>query len=451
MKYTASDLADWWDGTAEEYWQQQDDFIIDAYQLGNAHPVFVFAHWFGQYVGSVPRRVPLAIAGGLADVLRLGNDLSFDSAGDAAKGVALNLLRVLSVLQPATGYIKKEIRHKGLLALAELAKITGKPKAPCQFTAFNNLVSFLKGAPVQHFADLRDIIAVGGSAKQGMYIKELLEHPTIIRLVTREGIKWKTLHAAKTIDDVIAAAKQSDSMVRFTFKWIDGTGKKAAHAVVAVRDLKGNIRIVDYVQGKTAAPGGMGYASWAEMVEARVATWGQGLRSSQLSTNVNDLPAEFTSTFIQIVHLADDTVTLALPVAMGIKWMRGGPDQSFDQAADSITKAAIEFFENRLRDKAPPRPEDLYSAPVRPPEMPSLMFTHTVEGPRIQEKDWLSNIAKKWYGDVLLWPVLFDFNKGPDFTNPNKMYVGQRVKVPFITDKTPAEIAEYRRRGYDWR
>ena len=52
---------------------------------------------------------------------------------------------------------------------------------------------------------------------------------------------------------------------------------------------------------------------------------------------------------------------------------------------------------------------------------------------------------------MLLWRILFDFNKGPDFTNQNKMYVGQRVKVPFIDKKTPAEIAVYRKRGLNWK
>jgi len=29
--------------------------------------------------------------------------------------------------------------------------------------------------------------------------------------------------------------------------------------------------------------------------------------------------------------------------------------------------------------------------------------------------------------------------------------VGQRIKVPFINDKTPAQLADYRKRGTNWR
>jgi len=63
-------------------------------------------------MGTAPNRGALAIAGGFADVLRLGNELTFDSAGGFAKGVALNVLRVLSVAQPLTAHPKNEFRYK---------------------------------------------------------------------------------------------------------------------------------------------------------------------------------------------------------------------------------------------------------------------------------------------------------------------------------------------------
>lgn len=126
---------------------------------------------------------------------------------------------------------------------------------------------------------------------------------------------------------------------------------------------------------------------------------------------------------------------VAVKVAMEIGFNPSVP-------SESIAKAFREHVANE---------ESLYPPPTQPPEMVSLMGTHTVEGPRIEKRDWLSSIAGEYYGDVLLWPILFDFNKGPDFTNQNKMYVGQRVKVPFIDDKTPEEIAEYRKRGLNWR
>ena len=148
-----------------------------------------------------------------------------------------------------------------------------------------------------------------------------------------------------------------------------------------------------------------------------------------------------------MLHLASDKFAFAVPVAVGIKWTKGGEYQNADETAPSVIDSATQYFERKYGKNGPPGPEALYPPPVRPPETVSVMGVHTVEGPSIKYEDWLSNIAKKWYGDMLLWPVLFDFNRGPDFSNPNKMYVGQRVKIPFINDKSQDEIKAYRKEG----
>jgi hypothetical protein len=104
-----------------------------------------------------------------------------------------------------------------------------------------------------------------------------------------------------------------------------------------------------------------------------------------------------------------------------------------------------------LGSKSPGGPESLYPPPTRPPETVSVMYTHTVEGPSVKQSDWLSSIAKKWYGDMLLWPIIFDFNRTAQFSNPNVIVVGQRIKVPFINNMTPAQLADYRKRGLNWK
>jgi hypothetical protein len=447
MGFTASDLADWWDKTAEEHWDKQDDYVIQMHNLGNAHPVIVFAAWFGDRIGTAPGRVPTAIAGGLADVLRLGHDMSFESPGAAAKGIALNLFRVLSILQPLAGGIKRELRHRGLLALTKLEEITNGPGGPCQYTAFNNIVSFLRGRPTQHFADVDDIIAVGGTKNDGMFIKDLLEHPSIVKVIGGNAITWRPVAGMNTIDDVINAARNTHNPIRFDIEWADDALNYKSHALVAIKDLKGNVRIIDYAAG---TPGRMGFKSWAELVAARKGSWGKGIEAANLRTDPGTPVGEFTSRIMQVLHFADGKFTFAIPVGIGIKWTRDGLNQSFNQAAPSIMQTALDFFEQKYKDKAPPRPEDLYPAPVRPPETVSVMGVHTIEGPGIQKKDWLSSIAGKYYGDVLLWPVLWDFNKGPDFTNPNKMYVGQRIKIPFIHEMPADEKKRYKQRGYNW-
>jgi LysM domain len=455
MEYTAANLADWWDATAEEYWQQQDDFIIQANQLGDAHPVIVLATWFNNFVATAPNRGALAVAGGLADVFRLGSDLTFDSVGGFVKGAVLEGLRLLTIAAPISGGFKKEIRHKALLALTKVEYPAGNPSSPCQYAAFNNILSFFKGNKDMMFVDVRDIAIFRGSDR-GIFLKNLLEHPLIVRVLANRGITFKPLSQIQTIQQAIDAARRSAGVIRFTFKFSSKPGGKpdTAHVVLAIKDLKGNVRIVDYADPKIAgnAVGGMGHASWAEFVAARrgLPGYGPGLDNAVLQTGNVDGPAEFVSDFVRLVHLADKTFTFAVPVGIGMKWVRDGKELSFEEAAPFITQSAIDFFDSKYGAKAPPRPEDLYPAPIRPPEMEAVMDVHEIKGPGIQKHDWLSSIAGKYYKDALLWPVLWDFNKSPDFANPNKMYVGQRIKIPFIHQKSADDIKRYRERGYKW-
>lgn len=95
-------------------------------------------------------------------------------------------------------------------------------------------------------------------------------------------------------------------------------------------------------------------------------------------------------------------------------------------------------------------PEELYSAPVRPPEMAATMFTHEI-GARIERKDWLSVISEKWYGDLLLWPIIFDFNRSAEFPHPKQMKPYMRIKVPFLPEMTKEQRIAVRQRGLNWK
>ena len=51
---------------------------------------------------------------------------------------------------------------------------------------------------------------------------------------------------------------------------------------------------------------------------------------------------------------------------------------------------------------------------------------HTVE-----KGDTLSKIAKKYYGDAMKYPVIFEANK-PMLTDPDKIYPGQSLRIPAL-------------------
>lgn len=62
----------------------------------------------------------------------------------------------------------------------------------------------------------------------------------------------------------------------------------------------------------------------------------------------------------------------------------------------------------------------------------------------------LSRIAMQWYGDVQLWPILFDANPhiGKDY---NRILPGQVLQIPDLSQLNPATIAQARQRHAEWR
>ena len=56
---------------------------------------------------------------------------------------------------------------------------------------------------------------------------------------------------------------------------------------------------------------------------------------------------------------------------------------------------------------------------------PEAQFHTVVKG------DYLSKIAKKYYGDAMKYPVIFEANK-PMLTDPDKIYPGQVLRIPSL-------------------
>lgn len=65
--------------------------------------------------------------------------------------------------------------------------------------------------------------------------------------------------------------------------------------------------------------------------------------------------------------------------------------------------------------------------------------------------DSLSAITGRLWGDVLLWPLLYDANKTTIGSNPNLIKVGQKLTVPNIKGLSPSQLDQARTRGRNWR
>ncbi len=72
---------------------------------------------------------------------------------------------------------------------------------------------------------------------------------------------------------------------------------------------------------------------------------------------------------------------------------------------------------------APAAPEAAGSAPPAPAE-------EKVEIYEIQSGDSLSLIAKRYYGDPMKYPRIYDANKAVIGDDPDKIFPGQKIRIP---------------------
>ncbi len=63
----------------------------------------------------------------------------------------------------------------------------------------------------------------------------------------------------------------------------------------------------------------------------------------------------------------------------------------------------------------------------------------------------LSLISGRYWGDVLLWPILYKANRQTVGPNPNLITVGMKLSVPNIKNYSSQELEQARAEGRNWR
>ncbi len=390
-KYNATDIADWFDAQEEKQWRLHDEWLIDTYVRGDTQ-MSVFGLWaYDRFVTGSQRSISF-VGLSVIDFLRLGNDFDFDSWWGIAKGTFLNLTRLATVVGPAGEMLGYGGRSAGMVATSQLKNIAGA-EGPCTFVAVNNVLSYLRGKTIQLFAAVEDIIAVSGA--NGAMDRELLLASEQVRsALAKYGVTWERLGGVRTIEEVLRAAQASDGPIVFGIKWIKD-GKEIAHAVTAVKDANGVVRLLDYVgKGEGVFKG---FGSFAEMGAARPG-WGSGF--SKLTLNCDATVMRFSSQYLKLLRFADGTFSFGVPAAMGLQWMRGATreDRLFN-----IAQSAWRFFESRLEDNVPtpPTPKQLPPAAEQAPAIPATpdpgakalgvapLAKQAHQAPRI---DWLTGV-----------------------------------------------------------
>ncbi|NOT48919.1 MAG: hypothetical protein HOP17_14365 [Acidobacteria bacterium] len=227
--FTASDLADWFDEQQQKRSDQQDEWLIQSQNLGDAHPFFVFCSWFGNRTSTAPNRLLDWLTGSVVDVLRLGSDIDTDSGWGIAKGAFLNITRLAVVAGPIGEALGIGSRWAGMVGTATLDGLKGV-SAPCRFVSVNNALSFVRGKRIQLFSTLDDLIGNVRPGKAGAnMVDEILKHPTVAPLIEKAGVVWKDIGNLPTLQHAFAKAKEVEGAVVVGVQWADRLGKTHAH------------------------------------------------------------------------------------------------------------------------------------------------------------------------------------------------------------------------------
>ncbi|MBK9154788.1 MAG: LysM peptidoglycan-binding domain-containing protein [Chloracidobacterium sp.] len=414
----AADFADWYDGELRQYADKAlTDFVHN-------NPGF-----FGVFVAGTAMSGFDAAGVFFVDLARLGAGVG----EGGAKGVFQDVLRVLSVTPVGKlAKVSKPIIGRIVRAIANVfrwRKIEGGLCVPI------SIGQALQETGQKVLVNLDDALAGMGRTKES-FDGAMAQGGKIVeikRALNEANAVFEELPArvAQSWDDIRMFAQGTEGVIMVTLKRVlkRPTGDvHKAHMILASK-TKDGVRIIDR----------------------------KGIFNSleDLSRHYGSItPAEFykVSQSHALILVKNWVIDPALASRLNAMGPLGAVMVKVGIAFGFNPEVDVEEIKRKFRAHlAGLPPESLYPPPTRPPEMESVMFTHEVSGPAVKKEDWLSSIAYKWYGDFLLWPILWDYNKSASFTDPNKIKVGQRIKVPFITNKTANELSQYKQRGRQWK
>jgi hypothetical protein len=436
--YDPAAFADKIEKVEAEFWEALDSWLADMLYEGQVDLVGTTLVNALRTVGATGSKV---LTGTVADLLRLGTfDPDDTSAWGITKGIGANALRVISVVGPAGKALGWAARYAGLAAVTKLKDIPAVT-GPCTYVAANNAVSLLRGQTKQIFASVDDIVAAGGSPA-GAFRIDVANMTPVKNAMDAAGIYVKRVFGANSIDDAINVARKGEGPVSFSVQWTQSNGQTAGHALTAMKDPWGRVKILDYFENQ--AKGFKGYDSIDDFEKA----WNLAKGAVRYKPEGGHV-LQYSSQYMQLLKLMDGAFVVAIPFVAGVR-----PKSQLFDAVQSVW----EYFKRKLGDDSPPLPDletNETKWTVTIPGKPPYWYTVRQGIPR---EDWLSVRAEKHYGDMLLWPLILEATQAEErktgavsFVNQNKLWVGQKIFVPDIAAISPEKKAAARTRGRDWK
>ena len=262
----------------------------------------------------------------------------------------------------------------------------------------------LQATGTRPFALVRDLANAAGlktSATGGAFIDELLA------ALRQLGAKVRLLPNPGSLNDVLQAASGNrNGAVVFSVTWRNAafTPPEVGHSLVAAWDAAANVV-------RFADRSGRVISSLAEL--------------DRLYPGIGSATPYGTMAFIE-----NALIPQAALLAGGV----GG------SIYDAVALQLSVVFS--------PAPEIVAKARSFPTRAPGQ---RGVQQATVAAGDSISKIAQRCYGDMLLWPVIYDANRATVGANPNLVRPGQTLTVPDIGSFTPSQLNAARQRGRNWR
>jgi LysM repeat protein len=221
MKYSASQLADWWDKQHKESKQFLDQFVDENPNL------------FGIVVATATATA-MELGKGMVDVLRFGEGAAEGGVG----GFAKDGLRLVGLLGPL-GRGARMAQGLGNASVARLL-IANPRGGVCAWVAATKA---LRQTGQKAFLAVDDLAAAVGKRLPdlgGIFLRDLAKHLRAI------GVELTEMQAPKTFEQLKALVPRDGSCVMFSVKWANKLkNKTSAHALYAFIDEFGRFRIAD--------------------------------------------------------------------------------------------------------------------------------------------------------------------------------------------------------------
>lgn len=363
-----SDYADWWDQNKRVSEAALTEWVQDNPQ------------WWAVGIATGVQ-TSMDLGGGFVDVLRFGEGFAEGGFGGVGKD-ALRLLAIIGPLGRAGGMLSRIVHMRQIRLAVQVSGVQG----PCAFQAVNNAISITKGKSL--FLGVKDMAAAMGKPLGSFATNtrgRVIMSNSVEKMLTflrSEGIRIKTYVHATTIPEAVAVAQSESGVVMFGIRCMTVTGKKIAHAVIAIRDTGGRVKFADY--------GGKYYNTLEDLVKGlnygAVDAKGIFLKPNATIGVIDEIP--FTGVLEEALALAKgailviegmvaietvEGVDLAVPVAVSAT---SAPTQK-DPAPPEVVKASFQAFKARKQGKTVL-------------EMPPLVITAGKKSaPR---SDWLTGV-----------------------------------------------------------